>query len=301
MTDHEEPEDYDAAVIRIRALEKRQSELLATIVRITNETPFPDEIKSALEQRGKLLAEVGTLRADKHELETVIRVLQGDCAHFRGEIKALRERVPREPFDVRAADALADEVYILVQRHVIDARSPAADALLDYRAAAPRADRIIALEQQCKLADSAVQSCRERMAYLEGVNETLRDFQFKFSGEYVTGLEQRVTDLHQQKNDAYVERSCLVAALAWFALDTRRRRGADVLWFAGVGRHQPDPDPNWDVDWLTVVYIDTPHGQLSWHLHDNDLPMFEGLPSYHTPWDGHTTDEKYERLGRLFR
>ena len=37
------------------------------------------------------------------------------------------------PFDRRCADALADEVDILVGRHVLDQRSPAADALLDYR------------------------------------------------------------------------------------------------------------------------------------------------------------------------
>ena len=36
-------------------------------------------------------------------------------------------------FDKRAADHLADEVAKLVERKVIDARSPAADALLDYR------------------------------------------------------------------------------------------------------------------------------------------------------------------------
>ncbi len=36
-------------------------------------------------------------------------------------------------FKDRAADALADEVAVLVQRKVIDSRSPAADALLDFR------------------------------------------------------------------------------------------------------------------------------------------------------------------------
>ena len=42
--------------------------------------------------------------------------------------------MPREPgpFDVKAADRLAREVNKLVRRRIIDARSPAADALLDY-------------------------------------------------------------------------------------------------------------------------------------------------------------------------
>lgn len=37
------------------------------------------------------------------------------------------------PFDRRCADALADEVDVLIKRRMIDSRSPAADALLDYR------------------------------------------------------------------------------------------------------------------------------------------------------------------------
>jgi len=40
---------------------------------------------------------------------------------------------PERPFDKRAADALANEVAKLIERGVIDSRSPAADALLDYR------------------------------------------------------------------------------------------------------------------------------------------------------------------------
>lgn len=52
------------------------------------------------------------------------------------------------PFDKRCADALADEVAVLVRRKVIDSRSPAADALLDYRSlpSSPRADRLAVLE-----------------------------------------------------------------------------------------------------------------------------------------------------------
>ncbi len=57
---------------------------------------------------------------------------------------------PREPFDVRCADALADEVSVLVMRQVLDARSPAADALIDYRnpPSTPRADRLAELEAE---------------------------------------------------------------------------------------------------------------------------------------------------------
>lgn len=55
-------------------------------------------------------------------------------------------------FDRSCADALADEVAVLVLRKEIDARSPAADALLDYRnpPSTPRADRLAELEAACQ-------------------------------------------------------------------------------------------------------------------------------------------------------
>ena len=62
---------HDAQVARIAELEARQQELLATIVRLTNETPFPDEIKGWEFQRAKMLTEIGTLRSRVVELETL--------------------------------------------------------------------------------------------------------------------------------------------------------------------------------------------------------------------------------------
>lgn len=48
----------------------------------------------------------------------------------------------------RDAGRLADEVAVLVRLHNLDSRSPAADALLDYREppSSPRADRLAELE-----------------------------------------------------------------------------------------------------------------------------------------------------------
>jgi len=54
---------------KVAALETRQQELLQTIVRLTNETPFPDEIKGWEAQRAAMVAEVGSLRARIAELE----------------------------------------------------------------------------------------------------------------------------------------------------------------------------------------------------------------------------------------
>ena len=45
-----------------------------------------------------------------------------------------------------------------------------------------------------------------------------------------------------------------------------------------------DPDnPEWP-----VAFIGLPTGQVSWHM-----------PQYKTPYDGHTTDEKYRRIAEF--
>lgn len=85
---------------------------------------------------------------------------------------------------------------------------------------------------------------------------------------------------------AYRERARLVAHLASL--------------FPAV-LHYSDPDePDWP-----VIYITTPAGQLSWHLARADLDLFEHVPwnpaAAPSPWDGHSTAEKYERLTALTR
>ncbi len=85
------------------------------------------------------------------------------------------------------------------------------------------------------------------------------------------------------KDEAYAERNKLVAALA-------------RLYPSGIARTDI---PKWDPEWHGCVYIDSPAGQLSWHFHDSEAYLFASLPPYEKPWDGHTTDEKYERLARL--
>jgi len=60
-----------------------------------------------------------------------------------------------------------------------------------------------------------------------------------------------------------------------------------------------DPElPEWP-----VIYVDSPEGQLSWHLSGDDMDLFRHVritTGEHAPtWDGHTTEEKYERLSAL--
>jgi len=104
--------------------------------------------------------------------------------------------------------------------------------------------------------------------------------------ERVGKLEAENAVLVEVKDGAYSERNKLVAFLA-------------SLYPSSLERH-PDEDTEWEDDWRWVVYIDLPNGQASWHLHDSELSQFDGLPRLQgRVWDGHTTEQKYERLAAL--
>lgn len=110
--------------------------------------------------------------------------------------------------------------------------------------------------------------------------------------------EEPGRDYRKERDAAYTERNRLVAALARLLLTGEVPAGrGGTAWLAD---HDP-ADAGWDPEWRTIVFIDGPTGQLSWHLHDSDVPLFDGLPRGSNTWDGHTTAEKYERVARLGR
>jgi hypothetical protein len=112
-------------------------------------------------------------------------------------------------------------------------------------------------------------------------------------------------ELKKQKDQAYWERNQLVAALS-------------KIFPAWLGRHDPQ-DKEWDREWLNIVFIEVPTRriemkmiqggfditgpqQLSWHIHDNELEHFSHLEySNKKKWDGHTTEEKYQRLRNIVK
>jgi hypothetical protein len=57
--------------------------------------------------------------------------------------------------------------------------------------------------------------------------------------------------------------------------------------------HEGDPWP--------VVFVLGPTGQMSWHIARADLDLFDhvGWHGIEPQWDGHTTEQKYERLAEL--
>jgi hypothetical protein len=108
-------------------------------------------------------------------------------------------------------------------------------------------------------------------------------------------LEDKIGELEELKNIAYWERNQLVLALS-------------KVFPAWLERH-PEEERDWDPEWRWIVYIEIPAearslhpdelgpAQLSWHIHDSEQPHFNHLPvRYGNSWDGHTTNEKYDRL-----
>lgn len=88
----------------------------------------------------------------------------------------------------------------------------------------------------------------------------------------------------KSKDRVYNERDRVVALLA-------------SIYPSSLERH-PDDDTTWEDDWRWIVYLDTPAGQLSWHIHDSELPLFAHVERFRG-WKW--TEEKYERLAFLSR
>ena len=97
-------------------------------------------------------------------------------------------------------------------------------------------------------------------------------------------LEQEI----KTRNNAYAERNKCVALLA--ALSQA------VGYKVGIKNHQGD---DWEDDWRNVLFIDLPTGQVSWHLHKSEIPLFSMIGPYNGEYDGHTTEEKYARVQQL--
>lgn len=96
-------------------------------------------------------------------------------------------------------------------------------------------------------------------------------------------MNAEIEDMRKRKDAAYEERNRLVALLA-------------RLFPSGLAKTAIE---GWSEDWHNCVYINLPTGQASWHIHDSQMFLFEGLPPYTGEWDGHTTEEKYDRIDKL--
>lgn len=94
---------------------------------------------------------------------------------------------------------------------------------------------------------------------------------------------EQLSVFRQERDGAYAERNRLVAALAKVFPACRAETEIE----------------GWEPDWRWCVFVTLPTGQASWHIHESELPAFAWLPIEANPWDGHTTEEKYQRLAAL--
>ena len=104
----------------------------------------------------------------------------------------------------------------------------------------------------------------------------------------IFGLQNALAIANEAKDGAYRERNQVVAALVrcYQALNYE-------VW---LGRH-PAEDASWEPDWRWIVFALLPTGQVSWHIHDSELPLFADLPREpYQAYDGHTTEQKYKRV-----
>ena len=85
----------------------------------------------------------------------------------------------------------------------------------------------------------------------------------------------------RQRHALYSERNRLVAALT------------------GIFPAHLMLDPAADAPWANIVCIHLPAGTATWHIPPWDLSFFAHLAYVPHHWDGHTTQEKYERLQAL--
>jgi hypothetical protein len=269
------------------ALAKRRDELLATIARLSNELPFPDEVKNWTEQRAKLVAEVGTLKARVRELEeNAVRMRE-----YRFASEGIATDGKGTPIDPQAPRADGVATYIPgYDKYIEDRKADAAfiDDLTNI--ARDRQSRIVDLEREAQtLRDIAKDSHDEAVmrngAMLHRTVELETQNAF-LSSEQLRLIKER-DEQKDAKDNAYRERDKCVAGLAALAV----RLG----WKAWIGTHPAD-EP-WDDDWRFIIFINLPTGQVSWHIHDSELPMFDFLDERtENAWDGHTTEQKYERL-----
>lgn len=84
-------------------------------------------------------------------------------------------------------------------------------------------------------------------------------------------------------DSVYRERAHLVAHLA-------------AAYPSTIGYHDPT-EPDW-----AVVIVNLPTGQASWHVSPDDMDLFAHVARTDVnTWDGHSTEEKYQRLDKHAR
>ena len=202
-------------------------------------------------------------------------VICGQSADAQATIAALQARVQE------CEAAMEKQVAILEEINKLDAE---------------RAAFVVDLKAQLTQRTAELEAANDKVQFLEKKNRNLLDSE-NLTLKVKADQDVRLADLQaelervrgelakmrERKDGAYLERNRVVAALA-------------SCFPSGISRTAIE---GWHDDWHGCVYIDLPTGQVSWHYHDSHAHLFAHLPPYTKQWDGHTTEEKYERVALL--
>lgn len=101
--------------------------------------------------------------------------------------------------------------------------------------------------------------------------------------EDVADVREAMLRAEQERDGAYRERAQLVA------------------WLAAMHEAVIAPAPDVDEPGWQIVYLYAGGWQMSWHIHPDDAHLFlrvEQVPAEHprAQWDGHSTEQKYNRI-----
>lgn len=101
-------------------------------------------------------------------------------------------------------------------------------------------------------------------------------------------IERELLALRRSRDTAYAERDMVLAVVARMALQ--------LGYPVGVGMDFPGDETDGTPDFGTVIFVELPTGQISFHVRDAERTWFAFLPRYDHDWDGHSTPVKYERM-----
>jgi hypothetical protein len=100
--------------------------------------------------------------------------------------------------------------------------------------------------------------------------------------------DARVQALEAERDAAYKGRNYCVALAAKLAV----RLPFTFRAYRMTDASQPD-------EWSNVIAIRTPVGQMTWHVHAREMAAFNWLDLRENDWDGHTAEQKHERIEQL--
>ena len=218
-----------------------------------------------------------TERADRAEAKLAVFVAD-EKAKYAKASAVFGVVPPSERVSLPTAEAIVNEVAHLEEKYAIN------------RAVAARGEAAMQSSVEAyKIQNLEKEILRLKVGWRDAAH--IAEARIQELGQLKLTTENERDAYRKRKDEAYEERNRLVAVFASIAVM--------LGWPAGMGQHVDVEGEDWDPEWKTLVVVQTPEGQASWHFHDSQRYLVDHLPEYAPKWDGHNTKTKYERLMRL--